>query len=213
MLKDFIQWYLGALESGGYPLIAFLMAVESSIIPLPSEVVIGPAAHLAHTKGSFSMAGIIVAGTVGSWLGASVMYWISRLAGRHLLLRFGKLILIPPHKIKRAERWAAKFKPMDVFMSRLLPVVRHLIGIPAGFVRMDYGLYSVCTLLGSAIWCSVLCWVGVEASKDQALMHGELRRITMWLGGAMIVMAGFYYLFVHRHMRRSENAVEMEPDR
>ena len=85
MLKGLIDWYLSALDSGGYPLIALLMAVESSIVPLPSEFIIPPAAHLAHSQGRFSMAGIIIAGTIGSWVGATVMYWSARWAGRRNL--------------------------------------------------------------------------------------------------------------------------------
>ena len=83
MFKPLLEWYAAKLQTGGYSLIALLMAMESSIIPLPSEFVIPPAAHLAHTgQASFSIAGIIIAGTIGSWVGASIMYWASRWAGR-----------------------------------------------------------------------------------------------------------------------------------
>jgi membrane protein DedA with SNARE-associated domain len=201
MFKELIDWYLGSLESGGYPLIVLLMAIESSIVPLPSELVIPPAAHLAHTKGNLSMAGIVVAGTIGSWIGATAMYWAARLAGRPLVMRYGKLVLITPEKVQGAERWASKFGSMGIFISRLLPVVRHLIGIPAGIVRMDYKLFSLYTLLGSAVWCAVLCWIGVKAGQDEALMKGELHRISLWLGGALVLLGGFYYFFVHRHMK------------
>ena len=201
MLKELIDWYLGSLESGGYPLIVLLMAIESSVVPLPSELVIPPAAHLAQTKGNLSMAGIVVAGTIGSWLGATAMYWAARLAGRPLVMRYGKLVLITPEKVQGAERWASRFGSMGIFISRLLPVVRHLIGIPAGIVRMDYRLFSLYTLLGSAVWCAVLCWIGVKAGQDEALMKGELHRVSLWLGGALVVLGGIYYFFVHRHMK------------
>ena len=208
MFKELIDWYLGSLESGGYPLIVLLMAIESSIVPLPSELVIPPAAHLAHTKGNLSMAGIVVAGTIGSWLGATAMYWASRWAGRPLVLRYGRYVLITREKVEGAERWASRFGSMGIFISRLLPVVRHLIGIPAGIVRMDYKLFSLYTLLGSAIWCAVLCWLGVKAGQDEALMKGELHRISLWLGGALVALGGIYYFFVHRHMntKRGDHA-------
>jgi membrane protein DedA with SNARE-associated domain len=201
MFKELIDWYLRSLESGGYPLIVLLMAIESSVVPLPSELVIPPAAHLAHTKGNLSMAGIVVAGTIGSWLGATAMYWAARLAGRPLIMRYGRLVLITPEKVQGAERWASRFGSMGIFISRLLPVVRHLIGIPAGIVRMDYRLFSLYTLLGSAVWCAVLCWIGVKAGQDEALMKGELHRVSLWLGGALVVLGGIYYFFVHRHMK------------
>lgn len=192
---------MGALETGGYPLIALLMAVESSIVPLPSEVVIPPAAHLAHTTGKFSLWGIILAGTIGSWLGATAMYWAARLAGRPLLLRYGKYVLITPEKIRGAERWAAHFGSVGIFISRLLPVVRHLIGIPAGIVRMSYTNFSIYTLLGSAIWCAVLAYVGIKMGQDEQLMAGQVHRISIWLGSAMLVLGGMWYFFVHRQMK------------
>jgi len=180
-----------------------LMAMESSIVPLPSEVVIPPVAHLAYTHQThLSVFGIVIAGTVGSWLGATVMYWAARLAGRPLLVRFGRYVLITGDKIEGAERWSKHYGWMGIFISRLLPVVRHLIGIPAGIVRMNYKLFSIFTLLGSGLWCGVLCYVGIKMGKDEKLMRGELHRISLWLGTAMLALGAMYYIFVHRHMRK-----------
>lgn len=201
LIHRFMDWYLGALEDGGYGLIVLLMAMESSIIPLPSEVVIPPAAHLAHTRGSMSLGGIVAAGTIGSWLGAAIMYWGARLVGRPLLMRFGNYVLITPAKIVGAEAWANHYGTVGIFISRLLPVIRHLIGIPAGIVRMHFGYYSLATVVGSAIWCTVLAWLGVTAGQDAALLEGDLHRITLWVGGVLLVLGGIYYLFVHRQMR------------
>jgi membrane protein DedA with SNARE-associated domain len=202
MFKPLIDWYMGALAKGGYPLIALLMAIESSIVPLPSELIIPPAAHLAHTNQiPLGILGIILAGTIGSWLGATAMYWAARLAGRPLVMRYGRYAMISEAKVAGAERWAAHYGSMGIFISRLLPVVRHLIGIPAGIVRMNYKAFSIYTLLGSAIWCGVLCYVGIKMGEDEKLMQGQLHRITIWLGGAMLLLGGMYYFFVHRHMK------------
>src|SRR5713101_3306291 len=203
MFKSVVDWYMGALETGGYPLIVLLMAMESSIVPLPSEVVIPPAAHLAHSHQThLSVVGIVIAGTISSWLGATVMYWAARLAGRPLLVRFGGYAGITLGKIEGAERWSKHYGWMGIFISRLLPVVRHLIGIPAGIVRMNYKLFSIFTLLGSAIWCAVLCYVGIKMGQDEKLMKGELHRISLWLGGAMLTLGTMYDVFVHRHMSK-----------
>lgn len=201
LLKPLIDWYLRTLDTGGYPLIALLMAIESSILPLPSEVVIPPAAHLAHAAGKFSMPGIVIAGTVGSWVGATLMYWVSRLAGRPFVLRFGKYFFISPEKVAGAERWAARFGAFGIFAARLLPVVRHLIGIPAGIVRMDFKIYSLYTVVGSGLWCAVLCWLGVKMGQDEQLMKGEMHRITLWLVGILAVLGTMYYFLVHRYMK------------
>jgi membrane protein DedA with SNARE-associated domain len=90
-------------------------------------------------------------------------------------------------------------------------VVRHLIGIPAGIVRMDYLKFSIFTLLGSGIWCAVLCYVGVKAGQDEQLMNGEYHRVTLWLAGAMLVLGGLYYFFVHRHMAKSPESKVQSP--
>jgi len=211
MLKAVIAslktWYVGALKTGGYPVVALMMAIESSIFPLPSEIVIPPAAYWAHTKQiPLGLTGIIIAGAIGSWIGAAVMYWTSRLAGRPLVMRYGRYVFISPAKVEGAERWAAHYGSMGIFISRLLPVVRHLIGIPAGIVRMNFKAFSLYTVLGSAIWCAVLCWVGVKAGNDERLMAGEMHAISLWLGGAMLVLGSLYYFFVHRHMQKAKPA-------
>jgi membrane protein DedA with SNARE-associated domain len=203
IIQPLIEWYKNSLATEGYPLVALFMAMESSVVPLPSEVVIPPAAYLAHAgKIPLSLWGIVLAGTLGSWLGATAMYWAARLAGRPLVLGYGKYMLISPEKVAGAERWAAHYGGMGIFISRLLPVVRHLIGIPAGIVRMNYWKFSGFTVLGSAIWCSVLCWLGVKAGQDQDLMRGEYHRVALWLAGAMLVLGGMYYFFVHQHMKK-----------
>ncbi len=201
MFMQLIAWYQHSLDKGGYWLVALLMAIESSIVPLPSELVIPFAAHLAHTQGKMTVAGVVIAGALGSWVGATVMYWASRLAGRPLVMRYGGYVFIPPEKVAAAERWAANYGPFGIFFSRLLPVVRHLIGIPAGIVRMDFRLYSLYTLIGSTLWCAVLAWIGIKAGQDEALMRGELHRITLWVAGAFVVLGAMYYLFVHRQMK------------
>jgi len=201
--KALVAWYAATLKTGGYSLIALMMAIESSVLPLPSEFVIPPAAHLAHTgQIPLSLAGIILAGTIGSWLGATLMYWASRVGGRPLLLRYGGFVLISHSKIEGAERWASHYGSMGIFISRLLPVVRHLIGIPAGIVRMNYTAFSLYTVLGSGLWCSVLSYVGIKMGEDEMLMKGQLHRISLWLGGAMLLLGGLYYFFVHRHMKK-----------
>jgi membrane protein DedA with SNARE-associated domain len=212
MLTTLIDWYLRTLETGGLPLVALLMAIESSVVPLPSEVVIPPAAHVGWTTeklrlfgvsltGWWAQGGLVAAGAIGSWMGATVMYWAARWAGRPLVLRYGKYVFIPPQKVIGAERWAAHYGSMGIFVSRLLPVVRHLIGIPAGIVRMDYLTFSIYTLLGSAVWSAVLCWVGITMGADLQQTTNLTHTLSKWLGLGALIVGGLYYFFVHRHMK------------
>src|SRR5450432_3927120 len=209
MLKTFFQplvaWYLAALKTAGYPVIVLLMTMESSFLPLPSEVIIPPAAHLADTgQIPLGFAGIVIAGAFGSWLGATIMYWLARMAGRPLILRYGKLVLFPPEKLEKAERWMSHYGAAGVFVARMLPGARQLVGIPTGIAKFDYLKFSIFTILGAIIWCSVLCYVGVKMGQDENLMKGELRSLTIWIGGAALFFGGLYYFFVHRHMKKSE---------
>jgi membrane protein DedA with SNARE-associated domain len=208
-LAHLIQWYQNTLDAGGYPLIAALMAMESTVVPIPSELVIPFAAQRAHATASLSLPGIVLAGTIGSWVGATIMYWAARLAGRPLVLRYGSYFLVPEPKLHAAERWAAHFGSFGVFVARLLPVVRHLIGIPMGIVKMDFLRYSLFTLVGSCFWCAVLTWVGVQAGNDPKLLQGDLHRVTLWLAGALAVLGALYYFFVHRHFAGSAAAKEL----
>lgn len=201
LIASLVGWYKGALIKFGLPLVFALMAVESTVVPIPSEAVIPFAAHAARESGNFTVLGVIIAGTLGSWIGATIMYWASRFAGRPLVLKYGGYFLVPEPKVHAAERWAQRFGSFGVFVARLLPVVRHLIGIPMGIVKMDFKLYSLFTLLGSAIWCTILAWVGIQAGKDEQLLKGDLHRITLWVVGFVVVLGVIYYLFVHRHMR------------
>ncbi|MGH7997158.1 MAG: DedA family protein [Opitutaceae bacterium] len=199
--SEFKDWYMGSLGSGGYPLIVLLMAMESSIIPIPAEAVVPAAGYLALTQGRLTPMGVIVAATVGSWLGASLMYWACRWAGRPLILRYGRYLFIPPARVEQAERWTARFGHVGVFISRLLPVIRHLIGIPSGILRLGYVKYSLYTLAGSLIWCSVLTGIGVFAGRNPELLHGDLRTWSIWIFAAAAVLGTLYYALVVRLAR------------
>lgn len=198
LLDPLLAWYRQTLETGGYPLIVLLMAIESSFVPLPSEFVIPFAAYYAHTKGHMSVTGVVLAGALGSWIGATFMYWGARWAGRPFVQRYGKFFFVPESKLELAEKWSAQFGSFGTFASRFIPVVRHLIGIPAGILRVNYFAYSVYTLIGSAMWCAVLAWLGIQAGQDEALMKGELRQITLWVVGGLAVLGAIYWFFVHR---------------
>ena len=197
-LHHFSDWYLATLTQGGYWLIAGLMALESTLVPIPSEVIIPPAAYLAHTQGHLSFVGVVLAGTVGSWLGASLMYWAVRLLGRPVIVRFGRYVGITQTKIELAERWCTHYGPPGVLLSRLLPVIRHLIGIPTGVLRMDFLRYTLATFLGSLLWCSVLAWLGTAVGQHPELLAGSLHRFFALVLVVAGVLAALYYLFVRR---------------
>src|SRR5207237_5879048 len=124
-----------------------LMALESSIFPVPSEIVIPPAAFLA-AQGKLNLWGVIAAGTFGSWLGASVTYWVSLWLGRILIVKWGRFFAISELKLTRAERWLRRYEAGGVFFARLLPLIRLLISIPHGLLRMKFTYFSLIPIVG-----------------------------------------------------------------
>jgi membrane protein DedA with SNARE-associated domain len=195
LLETWFHWVL----TGGYVGIIVLMAMESSIFPVPSEIVIPPAAFLA-AQGKLSFTGVVLAGVLGSYLGSAITYWASRLIGRPLIVKYGRFVLVTPKKLEQAELWLARYEAGGVFFARLLPVVRHLISIPAGIVRMNFGVFSLVTIAGSALWCWILAYLGDKAyrlepellTSPDALVrfiHGQSK-------GILLVVALFATLYM-----------------
>jgi membrane protein DedA with SNARE-associated domain len=200
------QW----VHDWGYPGIILLMAMESSVFPIPSEIVIPPAAYWA-AQGRFSFGGVVLAGTLGSYLGAAATYWVARWLGRPLLIRYGRYVFIPEHKLLRAERWLARYEAGGVFFARLVPVVRHLIGIPAGIVCMPFRLYSVMTIAGAGTWCLVLAWFGgnllghqPDLIRDPALLLQVLRDKSWMVGGFAFLLCALYVLVMRLTAKPSD---------
>jgi membrane protein DedA with SNARE-associated domain len=195
-----LEVWAGWVLSGGYTGIIVLMAMESSIFPVPSEVVIPPAAFLA-AQGKLSFTGVVVAGTVGSYLGSAITYWVSRLLGRPLILKFGRFFLVSPKKLEQAEHWLVRYEAGSVFFARLLPVVRHLISIPAGIVRMKFGVFSLVTTVGSALWCWILAYLGDQAyhrqpdllSNPDAMVH-FIKSQSHWIVILALAFGALYFL-------------------
>jgi len=195
LLETWFSWVL----TGGYTGIIVLMAMESSIFPVPSEIVIPPAAFLA-AQGKLSFTGVVLAGTFGSYLGSAITYWASRLIGRPLIVKYGRFVLLTPQKLERAERWLARYEAGGIFFARLLPVVRHLISIPAGIVRMNFGLFSLMTITGSAIWCYILAYLGEKAYRVEPQLLTDPEALVRFIHGQstwiLVVVAVFAALYI-----------------
>ncbi|HET8760987.1 MAG TPA: DedA family protein [Nitrospiria bacterium] len=197
-MHHLITIWFSWVHDWGYLGIVVLMAMESTIFPVPSELVIPPAAYWA-AQGRYTLWGVVLAGTVGSVIGAGLTYWVSRAVGRPLIVRFGRYAGVTEAKLVRAERWLARYEAGGVFFARLLPVVRHLIGIPAGIVRMPIGLYLLVTTAGSALWCTVLAWFGAHVIGDQPQLLDDpghmiavLQSRGWWFAGLALLLCVLY---------------------
>ncbi|HSC59541.1 MAG TPA: DedA family protein [Gemmatimonadales bacterium] len=211
MMASLVQSLLDGLSRLGYPGIVALMALESSIVPVPSELVMAPAGYLA-AKGHMDPVWVVVAGTVGGLLGALANYGLAAWIGEPLLRRYGKYLLISEAHLDRSERFFLRHGEIGTFLGRFVPVVRHLISIPAGVARMRLGRFALFTVLGAGTWCAILTWIGwvvgqhsgeLSAAVDQAFTsqahHWLLYRV---LPGILVVLGG--YVLWHRRRRRAD---------
>jgi membrane protein DedA with SNARE-associated domain len=198
-MHTLVQWLVDTIGSMGYPGIVLLMAMESSIIPVPSELVMPPAGYLAfQCKMNLGIA--ILSGTFGSLVGAYANYYVSRYLGRPLILKYGKYVLIPPAKFERVERFFLQHGEISTFIGRLLPVVRHLISIPAGLSGMNHIKFSLYTLAGAGLWCSILTGIGYVIGENQHLIMKYAHQALAWLVLFSIVLVAVY---IRWHRRRS----------
>ena len=195
-LHEAFVWMMELVREWGYAGVAFLMALESSIFPVPSEVVIPPAAYWAH-QGEMNVFLVVLAGTFGSWFGSAATYWVSYYVGRPIVLRYGKFFGFSPEKVLLAENWVRTYGTEGIFFARLLPVIRHLISIPAGICRMPFAPFSVATTVGAAIWCSILAWFGPRIItppmlNDVSGMVSEIKHQMHYII-ALIALVAFLY--------------------
>ena len=199
----------------GYLGVAVLMAIESSILPLPSEIVIPPAAYWA-SQGRMTLPGVVIAGTIGSYVGAMVMYSVSRWLGGPIVMRWGKYVGISPEKVERSERFLHRYEVGAIFFARLLPVVRHLIGIPAGIAKMRILPYSLATIAGSALWCTVLAWFGYHVLGSEPkliedpdaiirVLHEKSRVIVAGIAVLALLYFAMLWLTGKRNEERTPN--------
>jgi len=204
MVERLIAWLLTTLLSLGYPGIVVLMAIESSVLPLPSELVMPPAGYWV-AKGRMSLPAVLICATAGSVIGALANYWVAQLLGRAFVRRFGRYVLLSEHSLERAERYFAAHGEISTLVGRLLPVIRHLISIPAGIARMPLGRFVTYTAIGAFAWCAVLTGIGYFLGlHEDALRNEEVQRYVtrvLWVIIPLIVVGIATYVVLQRRRR------------
>ncbi|HEY5589889.1 MAG TPA: DedA family protein [Paludibacter sp.] len=191
------EWYK---ENTNYYSITALMACESSILPVPSEMVIPPAVYTAMKPGSnLSIFWIIIFGTIGALIGASFNYVMSMWLGRFVVYKFadskvGKLFLLSSEKIQKAEAYFNEHGKTSTFVGRFIPVIRHLISIPAGLSRMNYLNFILYTALGAGLWNCALALLGYFAGENRDLINKYSHEISYIFIGIGIVLVAWLIL-------------------
>lgn len=197
----FIAW---CLEHLNYWVITLLMAIESSFIPFPSEVVVPPAAYKAATTGELNIFLVILFSTIGACIGAAINYYLALYLGRPLIYRFaesriGHMCLLDSGKVETAERYFDKHGAVGTFFGRLVPAVRQLISIPAGLARMNIARFLFYTTLGAGIWNCILAAMGWYIGRNYsgqleekvAEYSGELKIVMLVLGAAVVLYLAY----------------------
>ena len=202
MLESFVQWLLDRFRDLGYPGIVVLMAMESSVLPVPSELVMPPAGYLA-AKGEMSFVIALACGVLGSVLGALANYYGAHWIGGPFLRRYGKYVFLSESALARSERFFAQHGEFSTFVGRLFPVVRHLISIPAGLHRMPLPKFIGYTALGALLWCTILTWIGYALGRNEAVLRNEeVQRYATWAILALIPIVAIAAVIYVRRRRR-----------
>lgn len=185
------------ITRAGYSGIVFLMAVESACIPLPSEIIMPFSGYLVFT-GTFNLWVVALAGAVGSVLGSWLAYWVGARGGRPLIHRYGRYLLISSRDLALAERWFERYGDSTVLISRLLPVVRTFIALPAGVARMKQWRFSLYTFLGSFLWCLGLAWIGRSMGQHWYALGSYFHRFDSVIVALILVGLAAY---AWRHLK------------
>ena len=209
---------MGIIQAGlanlNYGWIFFLMLLESTVVPVPSEFVVTPAAYHA-ASGSLNIWLLILFATVGADVGASINYWVSYFIGRPLVYKFanskiGKLCLLNQEKVERAERYFDDHGVVSTLIGRLVPCIRHLISIPAGLAKMHYGKFLLYTTIGAAAWHSILAFLGWQLHKvvPEDQLNDKITEYADYIKIAIIalVVLGIAYLIIRNVVKKKKES-------
>ena len=213
VLEAIGTWIMHQISVFGYFGVIFLMAIESACIPLPSEIIMPFAGTLTASMlingvlrpASLNLVLVGLAGALGCLIGSIIAYYVGYWGGRSFIERYGKYVLISNHDLDTADRFFSKFGNGAIFISRLLPIVRTYISLPAGISRMRFGKFCLYTFIGSVPWCLALAWFGRILGQNWKVLEHYFRKGDIIIG--VLIIAGIF-LFFYRHFRREKPAVK-----
>lgn len=180
----------------GYFGVAIMMAIESMCIPLPSEIIMPFAGYLVFT-GRFTLWGVALAGAIGCVIGSVIAYLVGAYGGRKFIEKYGKYFLITKHDLNLADNFFEKYGVSAIFFSRLLPVVRTFISLPAGIAKMNFSKFVIYTFAGSLPWCYFLAYLGLKLGSSWDTLGVYFHKFDLAIG--IIILIGVIW-FVKRHL-------------
>jgi membrane protein DedA with SNARE-associated domain len=206
---DIIAWAITTFEdiiaAIGYPGVIILMTLESMALPIPSEVVMTFAGALAF-QGRLDLFAVTLAGTLGCTIGSILAYAIGLYGGRAFVCRYGRYVMLKPGHIDSAERWFWKYGNLAIFGSRLLPVVRTFISLPAGMAKMDFPRFVVLSTVGSLPWCLVLAYLGYYLGGNWQAVNSYFNLFTLIVVLVVAALLIWYFLLRKRPARTQSSS-------
>lgn len=193
VLAGFVIWGISLM---GYSGVAVMMAIESACIPLPSEIIMPFSGYLVST-GEFTLIGVSLAGAIGCVIGSVLAYWVGYYGGRPAAEKYGKYVLVTSHDLDIAENFFKKYGNLAVFISRMLPVVRTFISLPAGIARMPFSKFITYTFLGSLPFCFILAYIGKKLGDNWDTLGVYFHKFDLVIG--IIILIGVVW-FIRRHL-------------
>jgi len=210
VLQDFAHAVQDLVQSLGYPGLFLLIVLESTMVPIPSLLVMPFAGFLA-SRGDFSLPAILIINSAAALTGSSLSYWLGAAGGKPLLLRYGKYLFVRPKDIEKTEAYFAKHGGKTIFIGRFLPVVRHLISIPAGIARMPLPQFLTLTFLGATMWGGGLMVLGYQLGSNWESIAAKAKRVDLLIAGLIVLtILAVVVRFVLR--RRREQAAQKNTD-
>lgn len=210
-MNQIIEFVQHIVLSLGYPGLFVLIMLESTLVPIPSELVMPFAGYLAHT-GAFSLPVILIINSSAALVGSGLCYWIGVAGGKPLLVKYGKFVGVRRKDLERTESYFARHGKATILISRFLPVIRHIISVPAGIARMPLPAFFLQTFIGSTIWGSVLILIGYELGNWEVIAE-KLKHVDLLVGVAIImVLLAVAIRFVVRRRREQQGAGENNAD-
>lgn len=210
MLDEIAQAVRQVVLDLGYPGLFILIVLESTMVPVPSLLVMPFAGYLA-SQGDFSLPAILALNSAGALTGSLLSYWLGAAGGKPLLLKYGKYVFVRARDLERTEQYFARHGGKTIFIGRFLPVVRHLISIPAGIARMPLAPFLTLTFLGASIWGGGLMIVGYELGSRWESVVTKAKRVDLVIaGGVVLVLLAITIRFMIRRRRERAAAAEQK---
>lgn len=198
------RFVISTISTLGYTGILLTMAIESACIPLPSEIIMPFSGYLV-TTGQFTMLGVTLAGAIGNVIGSIAAYYVGVWGGRPFVERYGPYFLMSHRDLDIADRWFAKYGEAAVFFSRMLPVIRTFISLPAGIAKMHFPRFVLFTFIGSLPWCYALAYVGVKMGQQWDQLREYFHEFDVVIGIGLALLIGY---FLWSHWPRRQPRVE-----